>query len=79
MNGVATRRALVLAGFAGLLLLLAPRMAIAQSVISGIVRDTSGAVLPGVTGMASVLRPMAPTRGGMCSPRRSRTSPARMR
>jgi hypothetical protein len=37
----------------GLGLLLAPRSALAQSTITGVVRDTSGAVLPGVTVEAS--------------------------
>ena len=50
MNGVAAPRTLLLAA---LLLPPAPGMAIAQSVISGIVRDASGAVLPGVTVEAS--------------------------
>jgi hypothetical protein len=34
-------------------LLLVPRVALAQSLIAGVVRDTSGAVLPGVTVEAS--------------------------
>src|SRR5687767_604661 len=37
----------------GLELVLAPRLALAQSSITGVVRDTSGAVLPGVTVEAS--------------------------
>ena len=40
-----SRRALVIA----LVLLLLPSMAYAQAVITGVVRDTSGAVLPGAT------------------------------
>ena len=36
-------------GLAGLLMVLAPAMAYAQSAIVGSVKDTSGAVLPGVT------------------------------
>lgn len=39
--------AFVLAGLAGLLVL--PSLALAQSAIAGVVRDTSGAVMPGVT------------------------------
>src|SRR5687768_14110275 len=45
MHGVARARFVVVA----FLLMLAPAIASAQSAISGIVRDTSGAVLPGVT------------------------------
>ena len=50
MHGAARIRALVVGAF---LLLLAPAVASAQSAISGLVRDTSGAVLPGVTVEAS--------------------------
>jgi hypothetical protein len=43
-----------LAGYGiGLMLMLAPSAAVAQSAFSGVVRDTSGAVLPGVTVEAS--------------------------
>ena len=43
-----------LSGFAlGLVLLLVPTLASAQATIAGTVRDTSGAVLPGVTVEAS--------------------------
>src|SRR5829696_4621955 len=52
MHGVARVRADVV-GLVLTLLLLAPVVASAQSAISGIVRDTSGAVLPGVTVEAS--------------------------
>jgi len=38
---------------AGILLVLAPQLALAQSAFTGTVRDTSGAVLPGVTVEAS--------------------------
>ena len=51
MIGVATHRGFVVAALAGLLLV--PSSARAQSVISGIARDASGAVLPGVTVEAS--------------------------
>ena len=44
-----SRRALVVA----LVLLLLPSVAYAQAAITGVVRDTSGAVLPGVTVEAS--------------------------
>ena len=52
MHGVARVRTSI---FGALLafLLLAPVVASAQSAFSGIVRDTSGAVLPGVTVEAS--------------------------
>ncbi len=50
MHGAARIRALVVGAF---LLLLTPAVASAQSAISGLVRDTSGAVLPGVTVEAS--------------------------
>ena len=50
----ATRRTLFVCGFATLLLfLLAPVSARAQSAINGLVRDASGAVLPGVSVEAS--------------------------
>ena len=52
MQGVA-RVPVVRAAFVALLLLLAPAVASAQSAFSGIVRDTSGAVLPGATVEAS--------------------------
>src|SRR6187455_3362484 len=52
MHGVARIRADVV-GFVLALLLLAPAVVNAQSAFSGIVRDTSGAVLPGVTVEAS--------------------------
>ena len=42
--GAAIRSALALALF-----LIFPAVALAQSVIAGVVKDTSGAVLPGVT------------------------------
>jgi Carboxypeptidase regulatory-like domain len=54
MHGVGSVRARVLGGFlATLFLLVAPAIATAQSAFSGVVRDTSGAVLPGVTVEAS--------------------------
>ena len=53
MHGVARRRARSLILSAASLLLLVPTIASAQSAISGIARDTSGAVLPGVTVEAS--------------------------
>jgi hypothetical protein len=54
MPGAATRRTLYVCGIATLfVLLLAPGTARAQSGIAGLVRDTSGAVLPGVTVEAS--------------------------
>src|SRR5262245_27246162 len=53
MHGVASVRARVLGGLAAFLILLAPAIASAQSAISGIVRDTSGAVMPGVSVEAS--------------------------
>src|SRR5688572_4189016 len=40
-------------GFVAVLFILAPALVSAQSAFSGIVRDTSGAVLPGVTVEAS--------------------------
>src|SRR5262245_9432524 len=52
MPGIARGRSFV-PGFVALFLLLAAATASAQSAISGIVRDTSGAVLPGVTIEAS--------------------------
>jgi hypothetical protein len=53
MHGVASVRARVLGGLAALLFLLAPASASAQSALSGLVRDTSGAVMPGVSVEAS--------------------------
>ena len=53
MHGVARIRAVLVGVFVAFLLLLAPAVASAQSAISGLVRDTSGAVLPGVTVEAS--------------------------
>jgi hypothetical protein len=53
MHGVASVRAVVLGGLAAIVLLLAPSIASAQSAFSGVARDTSGAVLPGVTVEAS--------------------------
>src|SRR5256885_1453728 len=45
-----TARRLVRAGFLALTLLaLVPAMAVAQSSIAGVVKDTTGAVMPGVT------------------------------
>jgi hypothetical protein len=52
MYGMARGRLFVLGSLA-LALLLAPAVASAQSAFSGVVRDTSGAVLPGVTVEAS--------------------------
>ena len=52
MHGIASGRAGVV-GLVLFLLLLAPATAGAQSAISGIVRDTSGAVMPGVSVEAS--------------------------
>ena len=52
MHGVAKFRALVVSGFV-VGVLLAPAVVSAQSAFSGVVRDTSGAVLPGVTVEAS--------------------------
>src|ERR671911_118384 len=52
MHGVARVRRDLVGGLLAFLL-LAPAVASAQSAISGIVRDTSGAVLPGVTVEAS--------------------------
>ena len=53
MHGVVGTRVRVLVGLATLLFMLAPAIASAQSAISGIVRDTSGAVMPGVSVEAS--------------------------
>ena len=36
-------------GFAALVAVLVPHVVLAQSGIAGVVRDTSGAILPGVT------------------------------
>ena len=52
MYGVAKVRAVIVGCFI-LGMLLAPAVVSAQSSFSGIVRDTSGAVLPGVTVEAS--------------------------
>ena len=52
MHGFANVRPVKVASFI-LMLLLAPVVVSAQSAFSGIVRDTSGAVLPGVTVEAS--------------------------
>src|SRR5918993_1979442 len=52
MHGVARVRRNLVGGLLAFLL-LAPAIASAQSAFSGIVRDTSGAVLPGVTVEAS--------------------------
>ena len=52
MHGVARVRRDLVGGLVAFLL-LAPAIASAQSAISGIVRDTSGAVMPGVTVEAS--------------------------
>ena len=52
MHGVAKVRAVIVGSFVAAIL-LAPAVASAQSAFSGIVRDTSGAVLPGVTVEAS--------------------------
>jgi hypothetical protein len=49
MQSVSSRRPLGLAAAAVFLVLLASSLASAQSAISGSVRDTSGAVMPGVT------------------------------
>src|SRR5438094_1473039 len=50
MEGLLTARRLVRAGFLALALLaLVPAMAVAQSSIAGVVKDTTGAVMPGVT------------------------------
>ena len=53
MQGVAKVRALIVSSFVAATFVLAPAVASAQSAFSGIVRDTSGAVLPGVTVEAS--------------------------
>jgi len=54
MSGVDSVRARVLGGLlVSLFLLVAPAIATAQSAFSGVVRDSSGAVLPGVTVEAS--------------------------
>src|SRR4249920_1151379 len=53
MHGVVSTRVRVLVRLATLLFLLAPAAASAQSAISGIVRDTTGAVMPGVSVEAS--------------------------
>src|SRR5262250_160068 len=53
MSGIARGRSFVPGLFVALFLLLAATTASAQSAISGVVRDTSGAVLPGVTVEAS--------------------------
>ena len=52
MHGVAKARAVLVSSFVAAIL-LAPTVVSAQSAFSGIVRDTSGAVLPGVTVEAS--------------------------
>jgi hypothetical protein len=52
MRGIASVGARVV-GLAAFLILLAPAIASAQSAISGIVRDTTGAVMPGVSVEAS--------------------------
>ena len=52
MHGFARARAVLVCSFVGAIL-MAPAMVSAQSAFSGIVRDTSGAVLPGVTVEAS--------------------------
>ena len=52
MHGVARVRAVLLSSFVATILLV-PAVVSAQSAFSGIVRDTSGAVLPGVTVEAS--------------------------
>ncbi len=56
MHGVARVRKNIFGALLAFLLLV-PVVASAQSAISGIVRDTSGAVLPGVTVEASSPRP----------------------
>src|SRR5262245_15592443 len=53
MYGVVTRSACVFRVLAVCLFLMAPAAALAQSAISGTARDSSGAVLPGVTVEAS--------------------------
>src|SRR5262245_58656521 len=53
MYGVVTRSAYVFRVLAVCLFLMAPAAALAQSAISGTARDSSGAVLPGVTVEAS--------------------------
>src|SRR5262249_18309506 len=53
MYGVARRRPRIFPVVTLCLFLMAPAAACAQSAISGIARDTSGAVLPGVTVEAS--------------------------
>ena len=53
MQGVAKVRALIISSFVAATFVLAPAVVSAQSAFSGIVRDTSGAVLPGVTVEAS--------------------------
>jgi hypothetical protein len=52
MHGVAKVRALIVSSFVAAIF-LAPAVVSAQSAFSGVVRDTSGAVLPGVTVEAS--------------------------
>src|SRR6185436_18905655 len=52
MHGVVSTRVRVFVGLA-FVFMLAPAIASAQSAISGIVRDTSGAVMPGVQVEAS--------------------------
>ena len=50
MSHVRIRRSAVLSiGLAAICVLASPSVARAQSSISGVVRDSSGAVLPGVT------------------------------
>jgi hypothetical protein len=53
MHGIPRVDRYLVGGFVAVVLLLAPALVSAQSSFSGIVRDTSGAVLPGVTIEAS--------------------------
>src|SRR5918993_1640511 len=53
MHGIPRVGRHLVGGFVAVVLLLAPALVSAQSAFSGIVRDTSGAVLPGVTVEAS--------------------------
>jgi hypothetical protein len=53
MHGIPRVDRYLVGGFVAVILLLAPALVSAQSSFSGIVRDTSGAVLPGVTVEAS--------------------------
>ena len=52
-KGKQVQQVYVTAWLAGLLIVLGPGLVHAQSAITGVVKDTSGAVLPGVTVEAS--------------------------